>query len=339
MSPRVLYICGSINQTTQMAAVADAMGEHDARFTPYYGDRGVDRMRRLGLIEMTIGGNKRRAWCTDWLRARGATIDLDGRGGGYDLVVTCTDLVVPKNVRGVPIVVVQEGILDPERWLAWLCRRAPLPRWIAGTALTGESGLYDRFCVASEGYRAQFVARGADPARVVATGIPNFDDCARYTKNDFPLRGYVLAATSDTRETLKLADSRARFVRRVLAIANGRQVVFKLHPNEDEARERRRLAKLAPRALVFQDGSAEEMIANCDVLVTQWSSVAFVGLALGKEVHASWPDADLRRLMPIQNGGTSAAKIARVCRALLGAEEPQRPPVTARPNDVAEVHS
>jgi len=33
----------------------------------------------------------------------------------------------------------------------------------------------------------------------------------------------------------------------------------------------------------FQDRSAEEMIANCDVLITRYSSTAFVGLALGKK--------------------------------------------------------
>jgi hypothetical protein len=295
------------------------MGPHDAWFSPYYGDRAVTWMRRLGLIEITIGGNKRRQWCTDWLTARGGRIDLDGQRGGYDLVVTCTDLVVPKNVQRYPIVVVQEGILDPERWLAWLCRKAPIvPRWIAGTSLTGESGLYDRFCVASDGYKDDFVARGADPKKVVATGIPNFDDCQRFRQNDFPHRGYVLAATSDTRETMKLADSRRAFIRRVVDIARGRPIIFKLHPNENEARETKLIHELVPQAKVFQRGSAEEMIANADVLVTQWSSVAFVGLALGKEVHANWPGDVLRRLCPIQNGGRSAANIARVCRALIG---------------------
>jgi hypothetical protein len=59
------------------------------------------------------------------------------------------------------------------------------------------------------------------------------------------------------------------------------------------------------------------MIANCAVLVTRYSSVVYVGLALGKEVHADIDVVTLRRLMPIQNGGTSARRIAAVCRRFL----------------------
>src|SRR5262249_35139838 len=162
-APRVLYICGSINQTTQLRAVYEAMGDHAAFFTPYYGDWVVDRMRHFGLIEMTIGGNKRRGWCLDYLAKNGLAVDLDGKGGGYDLVVTCTDLVIPKNVRRYPIVVVQEGILDPESWISRACRSTPFPNWLAGTTCTGESGLYDRFCVASDRYRHDFIRRGAHP--------------------------------------------------------------------------------------------------------------------------------------------------------------------------------
>ncbi len=58
------------------------------------------------------------------------------------------------------------------------------------------------------------------------------------------------------------------------------------------------------------------MVANCDVLVTQYSSTAFVGLALGKEVHSYFDLAELRRLLPVQNRA-AARRIAAVCRELL----------------------
>ena len=61
------------------------------------------------------------------------------------------------------------------------------------------------------------------------------------------------------------------------------------------------------------------MIANSDVLITQYSSTVFVGLALGKEVHSYFDLAELRRLMPIQNHA-AAGNIAAVCRELLEAE-------------------
>jgi len=315
--PRVLFICGSMNQTTQLHAVAKELPDCEHLFTPYYGDRTVTLMRELGLIEISIGGKKRRGWCLDYLHKHGLAIDLDGKGGGYDLVVGCTDMVVPKNVRRYPIVMVQEGILDPETWVFHLVKRFKfLPRWYAGTSTTGMSGLYERYCVASEGYRRHFIKNGADPNKVVATGIPNFDDCVRYYDNDFPHRGYVLVCTSDTRETGKI-DFRKRFIRRAVRIANGRKLVFKLHPNEDLARCTREIHGIAPDALIFQQGSAEHMIANCDVLITQWSSTVFVGMALGKEVYTNFDKEELARLAPIQNGGTSARKIADVCREVL----------------------
>src|SRR5262249_17297802 len=59
------------------------------------------------------------------------------------------------------------------------------------------------------------------------------------------------------------------------------------------------------------------MIGNCDVLVTQYSSTAFVGLALGKEVHSRFDPDELRKLMPIQNN-CAAKNISVVCRKVLG---------------------
>jgi hypothetical protein len=320
--PKVLFICGSINQTTQMQAIARELSDCIARFTPYYVDGLYEAMRHLGLIEMSIGGNKRRGWCLEYLRDHSLPIDLHGQEGGYDLVVDCSDVIVPRNISNVPMVLVQEGILDPPGPLASLCKRFRfLPRPLAGTSLTGQSGRFERFCVASAGYRDFFVSEGVASSRLVVTGIPNFDDCRRYLVNDFPHHGYVLVCTSDARETFK-RDDRAALVKRALEIARGRLVVFKLHPNEDHARATVEILALAPKALVYASGSAEEMIANADVVVTQWSSTAFVALALGKELHSNFPLAELRRLAPVQNGGRSARNIAQVCREVLASVGP-----------------
>ena len=104
-----------------------------------------------------------------------------------------------------------------------------VPRWAAGTAWTGTSNQYDRFCAASDGYRDHFIRNGGDPDKIVVTGIPNFDNCARYLDNAFPHRDYVLVCTSDTRETLKF-DHRKRFIQRAVAIAAGRAPVLQAAP-------------------------------------------------------------------------------------------------------------
>lgn len=317
-SSRALFIGGSLNQTTQVYEVARALPECEAWFTAHYHTGVVQRAAERGLLDFTVLGGQARRRSEAFFAEHGLRVDHAGRRHTYDLVVTSSDLVVPHNIRGRPIVLVQEGMMDPERWIYHVVRALRLPRWLANTSTTGLSHAYRAFCVASEGYRDEFVRKGVDPSRIVVTGIPNFDHCTAYLDNDFPLHGYVLGATSCLRETLKY-ENRAAFIRRVLHVADGRQIVFKLHPNEVHDRAEREIRRLAPHALVLRDGNTNHIIANCDALVTRYSSVVFVALALGKEVHADLPIDRLRRLLPMQNGGTSAARIADVCREALAA--------------------
>jgi hypothetical protein len=313
---RILFICGSMNQTTQMHQVSRHLSDYRHAFTPFYTDGLQEAMRRLNLLEFTIIGAKLAERSLRYLRDANLAIDYQGRNGPYDLVVTCSDVVVQKNIRGSPIVLVQEGITDPETAAFRLVQRhRSLPLWIAGTAATGLSDAYRAFCVASEGYRDLFIGKGAKPEKVVVTGIPNFDHCKRYLDNSFPHRHYVLVCTSPLREVFR-GEDRPSFIRRAVAIAHGRPMIFKFHPNEDMERAEKEVRQHAPGALVYMDGSAEEMIANCDVLVTRFSSTAFVGLALGKETHSDFPSDDLRRLLPVQNNA-APANIADVCRRVI----------------------
>jgi hypothetical protein len=316
---RALFICGSLNQTKQLHRVACELSETENWFSPFFGSAWVDLMRRAKLLESTIGGDTLRAKCAGYLEQHALPIDVDARRFDYDLVVACTDLALPPRLRRVPTLVVQEGMTDPENVVSRLVQKSNgvLPLWAAGTTLTGTSGRYTAMCVASEGYRELFVKRGAPADKLRVTGIPNFDDCARFRDNTLRYFGYVLACTSDLRETLR-PDDRARFLERVRATAAGRPIHVKLHPNERKARATREIARYCPGAVVHTDGSAEELIANCSVLFTQYSSVAFVGLALAKEVYSYQPIAELRRLLPIQNGGRSAQAIAEVARELVG---------------------
>jgi hypothetical protein len=315
---KALFVCGSVNQTKQMHRIAARLPEFEAYFTPYYCDGFLERCRRLGLLEFTILGWSWRKDCLRYLRRNGLALDYEGRrlGNDYNLVVTSSDVIVPQNIRRKRLVAVQEGITDPEGFWFHVRRFLPfLPRWSAGTAWTGTSNLCDRFCVASEGYRDLFVRRGADAKKVVVTGIPNFDNCAAYNNNTFPHRDYVLVCTSDARETWKF-DNRRRFLRRVQTLANGRSVIFKLHPNENVERASAEIRRIFPGSPIFSSGLAEEMVANCNVLVCQYSTLAFVGLALGKEVHSYFPLDELKRLLPEQNA-RGAENIAAVCRRLL----------------------
>ncbi|HEY4119122.1 MAG TPA: hypothetical protein VGM56_14750 [Byssovorax sp.] len=315
---KILFICGSINQTTQMHQIAKQLPEYRHVFSPYYGNADFDLLRRAGMLEYTIGGNKLRSRCFDYLRSHDLAVDDGGQSPDVDLVFNCSDLVRPKNLRGRRVILVQEGMTDPENVLFPLVQRFRwLDGWWAGTSATGLSDQYDKFCVASEGYRDLFTRRGVRPEKLVVTGIPNFDDVRRFRQNEFPMRDFVLVCTSDIREVFGWENRRA-FIEKAREIANGRTLVFKLHPNEKLPRATREIADYAPEAIVYTQGNSEHMVANCEVLITQYSSLAHVGLALGKEVHSFFDTAELRKLVPIQNGGTSARAIAAVARDLLG---------------------
>jgi len=188
---RILFICGSMNQTTQMHQIARHLPEYEKAFTPYYCDGINEWARKRGWMEFTIIGDKLANRCRRYLEAQRLPIDYQGRRGPYDLVLTCSDVYLQKNIRRSTVVLVQEGITDPETFAYRLVKRwRMLPLWLAGTAATGLSDAYQTFCVASEGYRHFFIHKGARPEKIVVTGIPNFDDCERYRLNSFPHHHY-----------------------------------------------------------------------------------------------------------------------------------------------------
>lgn len=234
----------------------------------------------------------------------------------YDLIVCCSDIVVPWNLlKTTKSVFVQEGMTDPlNLWARLVKRFTNFPILTISTALNGMNNCCDVYCVASPGYAEHFGKIGVDKEKIVVTGIPNFDDMEKLRHNSFPHRGYVLVATTDMRETFR-RDNRPRFIRHAVRIAAGRPLIFKFHPNEDMDRATAEVRRYAPPGtLIFTEGNTEEMIANCIELVTQYSTVAYVGLALGIPVHSYFDVDDLRRKLPVQNGGTSAEHIADICR-------------------------
>ena len=312
MRNRILFICGSMNQTTQMHQISEHLPEHEQAFSPYYCDGPTEILRRLGLIEFTIAGNKLAGRCRGYLQSHGLPIDYQGReravrpGGDLHGPVPSEehprqpDRAGPGGDHGPGIAVrfISSSASGSFR-AGWRARRRP------GSAIA-----YRAFCVASEGYRDFFIRKGVRPEKIVVTGIPNFDDCRRYRRNDFPYRHYVLACTSPLREIFRRED-RAAFIRRAVELAGGRRAHLQAAPErERRARHPRDPPARAGRARCSRPGSAEEMIANCDVLITRFSSTAFVGLALGKETYSDFDLDELRRLMPVQNGA-AAPRIAQ----------------------------
>lgn len=315
---KILFICGSINQTTQMHQIAEELPEYRKVFTPYYGSRDFDFLKSIGALESTIGGHKLGKRCLEYLRDHDLPCEVGGALNDFDIALHCSDLVWPSNLDGKKVVLVQEGMTDPPSVLYPIVKRfKSLPGWLAGTSAFGLTNKYTKFCVASEGYRDLFESRGVDPSKMIVTGIPNFDNCEQYYENSFPQKGYVLCCTSDVREVFWYEDRKAFILNAVkIAKERGKPLIFKLHPNEKLPRAVNEIKRWAPEAQVYTSGSAEQMVANCDTLICKYSTLAYVGLALGKEVFSLFDLNELRKLVPVQHG-TAAKNIANVVRELL----------------------
>jgi len=316
MKPNVLLIGGSLNQTTIMHQIGKHLSDCNVYYTPFYADGFLGLLSKLGLVHFTILGGRHRRDTEHYLKSQKLPVDFGGKSRNYDLVITGTDLIIQRNLRGKRILLVQEGMIEPEGWRYHLMRTLKLPRFIANTAATGLSNAYHRFCVASNGYREVFIRKGVNPAKIIVTGIPNFDNAISYTHNDFPWHGYILVATSATRETMRY-HNRLKFLLKVKEHAQGKPVLFKLHPNENVTNAVREIRLFFPDAPIYTDGNIHHMIANCDMLIAQNTSAIFTAVALGKPVICDMDLDTLKKLLPLQNGGKSAERISEVARQLL----------------------
>jgi hypothetical protein len=320
---KVLHIVGSMNQTKQLHKIACELPEYDHYYTQYFGSGSILKyLSENGHLDFTIMGanSSFRKYQQQYLDAHQCKYDYRGAslGNRYDLVTICSDLMVPSELTYAPVVFVQEGMTDPLTPLSKLIKKCNLPTWLAAdTSLNGTSNKCDLYCVASDGYAEFFSSMGTFSDKIFVTGIPNFDNVQEFNNNDFPHKNFVLVCTSDLRE-VKKKDNRIEFLTRCKDIANGRKIIFKLHPNEIYDRANQEIQQVFGKdTLIYREGNTEHMIANCEELITQYSSTVYVGIGLGKKVH-SYIDLDLLYArMPLQNNGASAHNIAILCKELL----------------------
>ncbi len=326
MRRKILFITGSINQTSQMHQISKHLEGYDCWFSQLFPDsaflRAVIKYTPLANGTVLTGQFKERS--EDYLKQQGLKIDYGGNLHHYDLVVNCTDMIVAKKFRKTKTIWVQEGMIDKRKWMSSFVKAIGIAPYFTGdTSLNGSTNICDVYCAASEGYKNHFIKYGTDGNKLIVTGIPNYDDNMPLLDNDFQHRNYVMVATSDMRETFKF-ENRAAFIKRAVKIAAGRQLLFKLHPNEKFERAEAEIRKYAPaNTLIYHSGNTGHMIANCCELITQYSTVVYTGIALGKKVHSWFDVEELKRLAPVQNGGASAKNIAQICSSYLEYDGPK----------------
>lgn len=311
---------GSMNQTLQMHQIASELPEFDCWFSQLFSDSPLVKflLNRTSLLNGTILSAQFRKSTENYLRKHGLQIDYGARLNQYDLVVYCSDMLVTKRMAETKTIWVQEGMVDRYTWVSKLVKALGLqPSLCGNTSLNGSSNICDIYCAASDGYKHYFSSKGTDADRIIVTGMPNYDNLEKYRNNDFPYHNYVMVATTDMRETMRY-ENRPQFIRQAVKLAAGRRLLFKLHPNENFERATQEIREHAPAdTLVYHTGNTNEMIANCCELITQYSTVVYTGIALGKKVHSWFDINELKRLTPVQNGGTSAKNIAAICRDYL----------------------
>jgi len=316
---KILFIIGSSNQTTQMHQISKFLeDDFDCYFTQLFSNQPAIKMVvKMGLLDHTIFAGEFKRRSDNYLLEHQLKNDYACQKhlNTYDLVVACTDMILPGILRDIKTIWIQEGMIDGYNLLARIVKTLKLPSYFAmSTALNGTTNKCDIYCAASEGYKNYLTEKGTDANKIVVTGIPNYDNLNSNLFNDFPHRDYVLVATSDIRETFR-SDDRKKFLRRSVEIAAGRRLIFKLHPNEKKDRAIAEIKSITPPdTLIYIEGNTNHMIANCSELITQYSTVVYVGLVLGKKVHSYFDVAELNKLTPLQNNGKSAETIADICK-------------------------
>jgi len=316
---KILFIIGSPNQTTQMYQIQTHLkDEFDCYFTQFFpSDWMMHTTLRLGTLEHTIISGKFKQMGEKFVRDHGLKYDYAGEtlGNKYDLIFLCTDMSYPKICKESKTIWVQEGMTDPVNSWAKFIKKMKFPGYMAlKTSLNGSANKADIYCVASQGYKDYFSAMGTDKDKIAVTGIPNYDNATDFLNNDFPYKDYVLVCTSDIREQ-RFSEDRIGFIQKCLEIANGRPLFFKLHPNEEWDRAYKEIIDHCPEnTMVFQEEDTNHMIANCSELITQYSTVVYIGIALGKPVHSYFNIEVLKKQLPIQNDGTSSQSIAALAK-------------------------
>ncbi len=300
-----------------MHQIASLLPEYDCWFSQIFTDSKFLNflIKYTPLANGTALAGQFRKNTENYLKSHNLQMDYKAQKNNYDLVVFCSDMIVPARLRNNKTLWVQEGMIDKATLMTRIVKTLSLPIALTGnTSLNGSTNICDIYCAASTGYKDFFTKNGTDSNRIIVTGIPNYDNLERFTDNNFPYRDYVMVATTDMRETFR-HENRPEFIKEAVKIADCRRLLFKLHPNENFERAEREIRRYAPLGtLLYHTGNTNEMIANCSELITQYSTVVYTGLALGKKVYSWFDGEQLKALMPIQNQGTSAQNIAGICR-------------------------
>ena len=92
---KILFIGGSLNQTTMVHKVFTHLPEYEGYFSPYYCSGFLRLAQRTGMLNFSVLGGKFKLFTEKYLKQNKLNLDYEGKLHDYDLVVTSSDLIIP----------------------------------------------------------------------------------------------------------------------------------------------------------------------------------------------------------------------------------------------------
>lgn len=159
----------------------------------------------------------------------------------------------------------------------------------------------DVFACWGESEKTTLISQGADPAQLSVTGFPGFDELWNRGKTEKkaiekPLR--VLIATQGVESSVEwyfALTPTAKIIRAIAEIVSDKksfEFTIRLHPNEKLSPQTEELARKA-EIKITKGIPLHRQFEDCDVVVTQFSTVGLEALFYGKPlVSLNWVSAD-----------------------------------------------
>src|ERR1700756_2232624 len=171
---KILFIIGTPNQTTQMHQISKFLDDSfDCYFSQIFSNHSAfEIVVKSGILNHTIFAGEIKQKADKYLTDNHLKNDYQAKifNNKYDLVVVCTDMVLPKSLQGIKTVWVQEGMIDGYNWAAKIVKALKLPAVLAmSTALNGSSNQCDIYCVGSFGYKSYIAEKGTDISKIAVT--------------------------------------------------------------------------------------------------------------------------------------------------------------------------
>jgi len=317
MKKNILFIGSTVDQIKVMHTISDHLNPvHNCFFTPFYLDNVVSKLGLSRQLENIVFGKNYREDIFDYIQNNDLKLDECGESNHYDLVVTFSTLIIPKNIRNSRIVLLQDLMNEPRNFMAYFTKWFKFSSYLNKPSSINLFERYDVVCVASPGYRKRFIRNGADPDKIALTGIPEFTTFPDTLPDDVLQRGVVHLVTLPLWGSLE-KEYRKDLQMNLNWIADGRPIYFKLLPTDQPIIATRKIKNTLLNVRVFTGSRNHLKNIYERGLISKRTACLFTASVIGDKLHI-FADAEvLRHLKPYQNSTASAEKIANVCKNLM----------------------